>query len=221
MCRILFWSPATDSLKFYWLQNISLWSIKEYLLIGDNSMNKQEWIDKNPQLTYVSLDVNDMLIKADYAFNLALSQKKDWDFLVKIDLDALLLDYGKLVQMLTECLNQKAFIGVFKKRKECEPGESSIYIRGGCQAFSRSLIERMVANPCSHIGIKAQHLDTYMIKWFDSLTDPDKILVSKELFTITSPRKEVLSPVWHPKKKAKREAFVLGVDNFLMKGILK
>lgn len=185
--KLIFWTLVDDVLIDYFPLNKPLQDLsREYELYMMCSGDKSIQSAKQHYNINIIRTENDVRLKGKVLFD-NLKKRSDYDVLVKIDLDAVILDLPKLVSEIETFVNPMTIVG-----NQRRSASGRMYIRGGCNATHRTVIDR--------IEMEVPNAPT----GFDN---PFNIAVLKTGATqINHPLFEICdkptgnSPVWHPPK---------------------
>lgn len=201
--KIIFWTNTYDDGCNYISSNLSLQRISKchdfYFM---NSGTDSEYCVNKFYKGHIINCENDVSIKGKVLFDL-LKLKSDYDILVRVDLDAIVFDLEKLKEIIRENLlgrhavmgNVKKFRGMKRdKRKHqvSKPYRGIKYVRGGCHATSRSVIDSIDMMDDKKIGFDIP----YAVSFRETGCD----VIPKPIFEINS-KYSYHRPVWHPTGK--------------------
>lgn len=146
--KFIFWTNIYDEGLRYLENNTSIQNLSKkhelYLMA-----NGKKCVDMAKSLYQGEIieSINDKAVKGKLLFDV-LKSRTDYDVLVRLDLDAVVIDSNKLINLIEPKIeNQHAVVGhikTFKGRKEWNKRFSGIsYVRGPCNATSKSVIDQI------------------------------------------------------------------------------
>lgn len=187
--HLIFYTFLDVSNQVYLELNDSLVRItKEYPLYFLNSgVDSERICQRGYEKANVIHCSNNMQLK----FNKLMGELKDvdYDILVKIDLDSIIFDYDRLIQMVLET-KPNQFRGVLRTVK------GITYTRGGCNACHRSTI----ANFRFNLSGNCMDVDIPMGEQLECERIDIPLFEINDNYTGTA-------PVWHPEKINKLKLF--------------
>lgn len=137
--KLIFWTLVDDILADYLPLNKPLQDLsKKYELYMLCSGNKSIKLSKQYYKSNIIVTHNDVRFKGKKLFE-NLKTRSDYDVLVKIDLDAIILDLPKLISEIESNIKPMTIVG---NQRESYTGRK--YIRGGCNATHRTVIDKIV-----------------------------------------------------------------------------
>jgi hypothetical protein len=196
--KILYFTLYTRSLHKYLEKNESFKIIQPLYVIGDMTSEASAITQILPNAIILRAKENDTKEKAFLFFEKIAQQ--DFDFVVKIDLDAILFDQKKLELILQSFDSNKPMIIGNEKR-----GKRRSYIRGGCQAISRAFVVDLLAIDSSISSAPpSQEIDAWLAVYASIFQEKCKesILKNIPLFEYSNKLWRGSCPAWHPKKNS-------------------
>jgi hypothetical protein len=200
--RLVFWTFADDCIYDFMASNLTLRALShDYRFITLCSGERTKALLDERYKTEQIWCENNLLKKGD-ALLQHLKDDASFDALVKIDMDALVLNRPLLLQTIEEHLRPGLLIGNYRKRNRLldmptVPG----YIRGGCNVLSASLLKDMPA-----IHAEGRDRFDFDVYYNYAVQCAGGSLLDKPLFEL-NPRWTGKTPVWHPPKNDKYRHF--------------
>ncbi len=185
--RVIFWTLVDDVLSEYIELNKPLQDIsKKYELYAMCSGEKSIDLIKKNYVANIIETVNDVRLKGKALFEV-LKKRDDYDVLIKIDLDALVLDVNKLLLEIESHILPMTIMGNLRRSFT-----GRMYIRGGCHAVHRTVIDKIQMKiPVEKTGFD----NPYNI----AVLETGACQIDHHLFEICdNPTGNF--PVWHPPK---------------------
>jgi hypothetical protein len=156
--------------------------------------------------------INDRAAKGKAIFD-HFKGRDDYDFLIRIDLDAIVFDLNRLETAIEKNMlgkhavmgNTKTFYG---RRKENKKYRGTKYVRGACNVASRSVVEAIEMITDENAG--------FDIPFAMSFKGTGCEVISNKLFELNK-RYTGKRPVWHPPYKGteKLRYFLKGTEQYV------
>ena len=191
--KLIFWTNIYDGGLGYLEHNTSLQNLSKtqemYFMSNGNKCVEMATSLYNGDIIDCP---NDKAVKGKVLFDV-LKGRKDYDALVRVDLDAIVIQPDKLIDMIaTNLSDNHAILGHVKKFRGRKPENKEFrgitYVRGPCNATSRSVIDQIDMD----VSFKAGFDIPYAISFHKTKCK----MINCKLYEDNRNYKEVL-PVWH------------------------
>lgn len=197
--QFLFWLPVYEGCADYLIHNYPLQDLSHNLPVlfvgsGDDTIPEILKLHYGDRAHYLSVALNSMILKARLAWAYAADASIKCDWLVKIDADALLMNFKQLEEVAQRQHQSKpVFVGNLCYRN------ASFYVRGGMQMCNKPLLRNIVFKPKKYHPFK---LDAFLTESVRKAFG-DEGFVHDQLFEMKA-RYRGIAPAWHPPKTKKR-----------------
>jgi len=208
--KFIFWTNVYDGALGFTENNTSLQDLSEqYEMYFMSSGEKSREVIEKLYNGHIIDCSNDTAIKGKILFDM-LKNRQDYDVLVRIDMDAIVFNLNKLTDIIeSNIVDKHAVLGNYKKFKTKKPNQFSgvRYVRGACQAATRSVIDR--------IDMVIDKKAGFDIPYAMSFCKTNCEIIKCKLFELSNKYRGKY-PVWHPKEKgeAKLNIFLKEISKY-------
>lgn len=202
--RPIFWSQLDSCVKQYPLSNKPLQQISKvypvyFVCSGTEGFGYiDELREVYPRATFLVCSNNNDVQKARQMFDI-LKYNREYDILVRTCCDSVIMDVELLLEILQKSIDGKhAIIGNAIYRRD-----KIFYIRGGCNAVSRSVVEQTLLPDIKIEGRPKDRFMSHDIVLSKAIKQARASFIEYDLFCLGLPVVPGV-PVCHPVKRATR-----------------